>query len=120
MARLLRDTDIPPMTATGIETLEEQTADLPRARRNLLVGLWAAERLGLSGPDAAAYARSVMAADHARPGDEDVLAKLAGDPGGGGPCARSGDAGRQVGRRAAQRLGPDAAAPPLRACLSEL
>lgn len=79
MARLLRDTDTPPTTATGIETLEEQTADLPRARRNLLVGLWAAERLGLSGPDAAAYARSVMAADHARPGDEDVLAKLAGD-----------------------------------------
>ena len=45
-------------------------------RRDRLIGLWAAEKLGLSGDEAEAYARSIIKADFEQPGDEDVLRKL--------------------------------------------
>ena len=51
------------------------------ARRNKLLGLWAADLMGKSGDDAAAYAREVVAADFAEAGDDDVLRKVAGDLG---------------------------------------
>ena len=47
------------------------------ARRNKLLGLWAAEKLGLSGVEAEAYAMSVVKADFQEPGDEDVFASCA-------------------------------------------
>ena len=49
------------------------------ARRNRLLGLWAAERLGRSGPGADAYAAEVVAADFEEAGEEDVFRKLRGD-----------------------------------------
>ena len=49
------------------------------ARRNKLLGLWAAELLGLSGEAAQAYAKEVVLADFERPGDEDVLEKVLED-----------------------------------------
>lgn len=49
------------------------------ARRNKLLGLWAAEKLGKTGEDAQAYAADVVRADFAEPGDEDVIRKVAGD-----------------------------------------
>jgi hypothetical protein len=49
------------------------------ARRNKLLGLWAAEKLGLSGDAAAAYAKEVIAADFEEAGDDDVLRKVVGD-----------------------------------------
>src|SRR5215218_7998391 len=49
------------------------------ARRNKLLGLWAAEKLGKSGADADAYAKEVVAADFEEAGDGDVIRKLAGD-----------------------------------------
>jgi len=49
------------------------------ARRNKLLGLWAAEKLGKSGADADAYARDVVAADFEEAGDEDVFRKVAKD-----------------------------------------
>lgn len=49
------------------------------ARRNKLFGLWAAERMGLTGDDAAAYAKEVVIADFERPGDDDVLEKVLKD-----------------------------------------
>lgn len=49
------------------------------ARRNKLFGLWAAEKLGLSGQEAADYAKTVVKADFEEPGDEDVLRKVRGD-----------------------------------------
>ncbi len=49
------------------------------ARRNKLVGLWAAELLGKSGQDAADYAMTVVAADFEEAGHEDVVRKLAAD-----------------------------------------
>ncbi len=49
------------------------------ARRNRLLGLWAAEKLGLSGEEADAYAKSVVKADFEEPGDEDVFRKIRSD-----------------------------------------
>lgn len=51
------------------------------ARRNKLLGLWAAELLGKSGEDAAAYAKEVIKSDFEEAGDEDVYRKVAGDLG---------------------------------------
>ena len=49
------------------------------ARRNKLLGLWAAERLGKSGPEAETYAKSVVMADFQEAGDDDVLRKVQAD-----------------------------------------
>ena len=49
------------------------------ARRNRLLGLWAAEKLGISGDAAAAYAKEVVASDFEEAGDADVLRKVLGD-----------------------------------------
>ena len=51
------------------------------ARRNKLLGLWAAELLGKTGDDADAYAREVVKSDFEEPGDEDVFRKVSGDLG---------------------------------------
>ena len=51
------------------------------ARRNKLLGLWAADLLGKSGDDAAAYAREVVKSDFEEAGDEDVYRKVSGDLG---------------------------------------
>ncbi|MEM1387570.1 MAG: DUF1476 domain-containing protein [Pseudomonadota bacterium] len=51
------------------------------ARRNKLLGLWAAGLLGKSGDEALAYAKEVIAADFEEPGEEDVYRKVAGDLG---------------------------------------
>jgi hypothetical protein len=59
---------------------DQELAFKAKARRNKLVGLWAAEQLGLSGTAAEAYARDVVAAELAQPsGGEHLVAKLAGD-----------------------------------------
>ncbi len=49
------------------------------ARRNKLFGLWAAEKLGLAGADADAYAQAVVIADLQEAGDEDVIGKVKAD-----------------------------------------
>ncbi len=49
------------------------------ARRNKLLGQWAAEKLGLSGDAAASYAKDVVAADFEEAGDDDVVRKVMGD-----------------------------------------
>ena len=51
------------------------------ARRNKLVGLWAAELMGKSAEDAAEYAKEVIKADFEEAGHEDVVRKLKGDLG---------------------------------------
>ena len=51
------------------------------ARRNKLVGLWAAELMGKTAEEADAYAREVIKADFTEPGHEDVVRKVAGDLG---------------------------------------
>ncbi len=49
------------------------------ARRNKLLGIWAAELMSLTGEDARAYAADVVAADYAVAGDHDVFKKVADD-----------------------------------------
>jgi hypothetical protein len=49
------------------------------ARRNKLLGLWIAEKLGMSGADADAYAKSVVMADFEEAGDDDVFRKVRKD-----------------------------------------
>lgn len=49
------------------------------ARRNRLLGMWAAERMGLSAVEAEGYAKGVVQADFEESGDEDVVRKLLGD-----------------------------------------
>ncbi|MFP4275698.1 MAG: DUF1476 domain-containing protein [Paracoccaceae bacterium] len=51
------------------------------ARRNKLLGLWAAGLLGKTGDDAQAYAREVVKADFEEAGHEDVVRKVAADLG---------------------------------------
>ena len=49
------------------------------ARRNRLLGLWAAEKLGLSGAEAESYAKEVVVADLEHAGDDDVFQKVRKD-----------------------------------------
>lgn len=49
------------------------------ARRNRLIGEWAADRMGLTPEETDAYAKAVVQADFEEAGDEDVIRKLAGD-----------------------------------------
>lgn len=49
------------------------------ARRNKLLGRWAADKMGLSGEEAEHYAKGVVLADLEEPGEEDVFRKIRGD-----------------------------------------
>ena len=59
--------------------LDEEQKFRAEARRNRLLGLWAAEKLGITGEAAAAYAKEVVAADFEEAGDGDVLRKVMAD-----------------------------------------
>ena len=48
-------------------------------RRNKLLGLWVADQFGLSGDEAAEYAKTVVMSDFEEPGDDDVLRKVLAD-----------------------------------------
>jgi hypothetical protein len=58
---------------------DQETLFKITARRNKLLGLWAAEQMGLGGADADAYAKEVVVADFEEAGDDDVLRKVLGD-----------------------------------------
>ncbi|PLW78792.1 DUF1476 domain-containing protein [Cohaesibacter celericrescens] len=49
------------------------------ARRNKLLGLWAAEKLGLDAEEAGEYAKEVVRSDFLEPGEEDVFRKIQSD-----------------------------------------
>jgi hypothetical protein len=59
--------------------LDEEQKFKAEARRNKLLGLWAAEKLGITGDAAAAYAKEVVAADFEEAGDQDVQNKVVKD-----------------------------------------
>jgi|SRR6201989_3036805 hypothetical protein len=59
--------------------LDEEHKFKAQARRNRLLGLWAAEQLGKSGEDASAYAKEVIAAEFEDAHDDAVVRKVAGD-----------------------------------------
>ena len=58
---------------------EEELQFRAEARRNKLLGLWAAEKLGKPVSEAEGYFKDVMAADLTEAGDDDVIRKIAGD-----------------------------------------
>jgi hypothetical protein len=58
---------------------DEETRFKATARRNKLLGLWAAEKLGKSGTDADAYAKEVVVSDIEEAGDHDVFRKVRAD-----------------------------------------
>lgn len=58
---------------------DEETRFKAMARRNKLLGLWAAEKLGKTGQDAQDYAKAVVLSDFEEAGDEDVFRKVKGD-----------------------------------------
>ncbi len=59
--------------------LDEEQKFKAEVRRNKLLGLWAAEKLGISGDAANAYAKEVVAADFEEAGDRDVQNKVMKD-----------------------------------------
>ena len=58
---------------------DEELRFKANSRRNKLLGLWAAEKMGLSGPSADAYAKEVVVADFEEAGDDDVFRKIRKD-----------------------------------------
>jgi hypothetical protein len=58
---------------------DEEQRFKAEVRRNKLLGLWAAEKLGLTGDAAGAYAKEVIAADFEEAGDADVVRKVLAD-----------------------------------------
>jgi hypothetical protein len=69
-----------------------------RARRNKLLGLWAAGLLGKTGADAEAYARHIVLADFEKPGDHDIVHTLMHDLAAGGKPAEEHTIRRQAER----------------------
>ena len=61
------------------------------ARRNRLLGLWAAERMGLESEHLEDYAKAVVRSDFEQPGEEDVLRKVFEDLKGAGVSVSEGD-----------------------------
>ena len=59
--------------------LDEEQKFKAEARRNRLLGMWAAEKLGITGDAATAYAKEVVAADFEEAGDGDVQKKVMKD-----------------------------------------
>src|SRR4051794_33289987 len=59
--------------------LDEEQKFKAESRRNKLLGLWAAEQLGMSGDAAAAYARDIVSADFEEAGHAAILRKIAAD-----------------------------------------
>ena len=59
--------------------LDEALRFKAEARRNKLLCLWAAEKMGKSGAEADAYAKEVVLADLEEAGDEDVFRKIRAD-----------------------------------------
>jgi hypothetical protein len=58
---------------------DEELRFKANARRNKLLGLWAAGKLGLSGAEADAYAKAIVMADFEQAGEEDVFGKIRKD-----------------------------------------
>ncbi len=63
----------------GKFALDQELRFKANARRNKLLGLWAAEQLGKTGEAAAEYATEVVKSDFEAPGDDDVFRKVRGD-----------------------------------------
>ena len=63
----------------GKFALDNETRFKAEARRNKLLGLWAAQLMGITGDEAANYAMEVVKSDLEEAGEEDVFRKIRGD-----------------------------------------
>lgn len=68
------------------------------ARRNKLLGLWAADRMGLAGPEAETYAKAIVEADLGRPGGAGAREKVVKDLAGKGIAATDAEVQREQER----------------------
>lgn len=59
--------------------MDEENLFRVHARRNRLLGQWAAQRMGLSDVESESYSKSVVQADFEEAGDEDIIRKVLGD-----------------------------------------
>jgi hypothetical protein len=59
--------------------VDEELRFKANARRNKMLGLWAAQKLGLSGAEADEYAKAIVLADFEEPGDDDVFRRIRKD-----------------------------------------
>jgi hypothetical protein len=81
----------------------EELAFRATVRRNRLLGLWAAERLGLPAGEAAeAYAKTVVAADFEAPGEDDVVEKVRSDLAAKGIAIGAADVRAELARAAVE------------------
>ena len=71
--------------------LDQEQEFKAMARRNKLLGLWAAEKMELNADSAEEYAKAVVRADFEQPGEEDVFRKIAGDFKGSGLTVSEGE-----------------------------
>ncbi|MBM3486134.1 MAG: DUF1476 domain-containing protein [Alphaproteobacteria bacterium] len=80
---------------------DQETQFKMTARRNKLLGLWAAEKMGMTGAAAEANAKDVVVADFDKPGDDDVIGKVLKDLGAKGVKMGETDLRREMERLAA-------------------
>lgn len=66
------------------------------ARRNRMLGLWAAEKMGLNAERAEEYGRAIVKADFEQPGEEDVYRKITQDLEGAGLTVSEGEIRRKM------------------------
>ena len=59
--------------------LDQELLFRAHARRDKLFGLWAAGKMGLSGAEAEAYGKAIVAEDIKEPGDSDIMRKVSAD-----------------------------------------
>lgn len=63
----------------GKYKMDQERAFKANARRCKLIGLWAADKMGITGEDAEAYAKEVVISDFEKPGQDDVVEKVMAD-----------------------------------------
>jgi hypothetical protein len=83
--------------------VDEELRFKAQARRNRLLGLWVAEKLGLTGDAAAAYAKEVVAADF-EAGDRDVVHKVTKDLAAKGETITESELGAKMNELMAQAI----------------
>jgi len=84
--------------------LDEELKFKAEARRNKLLGLWAAARLGIAGDAANTYAKEVVAADFEEAGDKDVLHKVLKDLAAKGDATTEGELRVKMGELMAEAV----------------
>ena len=76
--------------------MDEETKFKVQARRAKLLGQWAAGKLGLTGAEADAYAKSMVAADFEEAGDADLVRKVTKDMAGKGVAVSEAEINNQL------------------------